>query len=168
MEPCHLDADADGHSCGDRIQWVASHGRRRGGATNSAARDQVAEEYPSACGGCGSGSSHSLYAVSRYVIGGAAGFAIFNLEDTETTAVVQVPARLRGKIVSDCASNMDEQSLPLNETYAIQMSAYGFKIISVKKQASEAANGTLESSGRKLATAEVLAKDFGRTAPTLV
>merc|ERR1712113_541439 len=119
---CDLDADADGSTCGERINWLTSHGWR-----NSDARDQVAKEFPSICGNCANATV--LYGVLRYIKDGPSGFAVFNLGDSEAMAIIEVPAQLRGLTVSDCASSTGEESLPLGGTYTVKVPAYSFKMI---------------------------------------
>jgi hypothetical protein len=153
-KPCELNADADGHSCGDRVDWLVNSE----GMSESAAAAEVAKEFPSICGGCGS-TTHKLYAVLRYVENGPAGFAIFNLEGSDSVATIKVPAMLQGQVLSDCVSNMDEKSMPLKEKFTVKIPAYGFKIMSSSGQ-----------SGRKLFTGKPFGGGSGTawTAPTLV
>lgn len=50
-----MDADAGGHSCGDRIDWLKS--RAGGSQSDAAARSQIAREFPSVCGACADSGS---------------------------------------------------------------------------------------------------------------
>lgn len=49
--------DADGHTCGGRIEWV----RDNQGKSLEAAKHQIAHEHPTSCGACGSGHGRNLF-----------------------------------------------------------------------------------------------------------
>merc|ERR1712183_251431 len=54
---CDLDADAEGHTCGDRIKWLKSPAG--GTKSDTDARAVIAQEFPDACGACvASGSAN--------------------------------------------------------------------------------------------------------------
>lgn len=77
------------------------------------------------------GTSGSVYSVLRYMDGGSAGLAIFNLESYDTTASVDVPSQLRGHNVIDCVTKSSESS-SLGSTYTVRIPGLGFKMIATQ------------------------------------
>jgi hypothetical protein len=72
-----------------------------------------------------------LYGVFRWIDGSAAaGFAIFNLEDTDATALVDIPIRFQRQSASDCATGTILQE-DLSKTFTISVPAYGFKMVGI-------------------------------------
>jgi endonuclease/exonuclease/phosphatase family metal-dependent hydrolase len=59
---------ANGHTCGSRIEWVSAN-QVQGDV--AAAKEQVASEYPTICGACGSGGSTAAPGPSPPVNGGS-------------------------------------------------------------------------------------------------
>merc|ERR1711959_114913 len=95
-------------TCGERIAWVQSHE----GLSWQDAANKVADEFQDgkcdACAGRG---------VEPKEGGSTQGFAIFNFDDREATFTLNLPQRLRWKVVTNC---MTKQTMSTKATLQVR------------------------------------------------